>query len=392
MHVGLNLVYLVPGETGGMERYARELVPALVAAAPGLTITAFVNREAADAGLTLADGVRNAVVPVHARSRVQWVSGEQLHLPRMARQAGVDVLHSLGSTSPAYGRFTRVSTIHDLLYRRFRNAHTPIRTLGMRVLIPLSARRSDRIIAISTSTAHDLAHFLGVPPAKIDLIPSGHGDPPRALIEPEPEAEVRLRWRLGDRSMILALSARRPVKNLERLLEALAIVPVERRPVLVMPGYPTPFEARLRDRIGELDLGDDVRMPGAIAERQLEGLWRTATCFVFPSLYEGFGAPVLEAMRRGVPVACSDRGSLPEVAGEAALFFDPEQPAAIAGAIEELLGDERHRRELVRQGFAQADRFTWERTARLTLESYDRALSARPARSPRRSAGRPAST
>jgi glycosyltransferase involved in cell wall biosynthesis len=118
-------------------------------------------------------------------------------------------------------------------------------------------------------------------------------------------------------------------------------------------------------------------MPGWIPADQVEGLWRVSTCFVFPSLYEGFGAPVLEAMRRGVPVACSDRSSLPEVAGDAARFFDPERPGEIAQAIEELLSDEPRRAELVRRGFEQADRFTWAETARRTLGSYERALSQR---------------
>src|SRR5437763_2783277 len=135
MHVGLNLVYLVPGETGGMEIYARELVPALQAADAGLELTAFVNREAAAAGLELGAGVRTIVVPVHACRRAEWVIGEQLHLPRLGRRAGIDVLHSLASTAPGRGRFARVTTIHDLTYRRFPEAHFGLRTLGMRALV-----------------------------------------------------------------------------------------------------------------------------------------------------------------------------------------------------------------------------------------------------------------
>lgn len=375
MHVGLNLVYLVPGETGGMEMYAREFVPALLSAAPGLRVTAFVNREAEDAGLDLAPGVHTVVVPVRARNRVEWVLGEQLLLPRLGRRAGIDLLHSLGSTAPSRGRFARVTTIHDLLYRRFPEAHFGLRTVGMRVLVPVAARRSDRIVADSRSTAQDIEQFLKVPRQKIDVVHLGFGDPPHPPIEAESESEVRRRWGIGERQMVLTLSAKRPVKNLRRLLEALARFPSERRPVLLMPGYSTHYEHKLRQYAEELGLRADVRMPGWLPLEQIEGLWRTATCFVFPSLYEGFGAPVLEAMRRGVPVACSDRSSLPEVAGDAAQYFNPESPAEIAAAIEELLRDKSRRRELMERGRARADGFTWAETARRTLASYERAIS-----------------
>lgn len=375
MRVGLNLVFLVPGETGGMEMYARELAPALVSAAPGVEFTAFINREAAAAGLELDERIESVVVPVNARNRVEWVRGEQLDLPRLGARARIDLMHSLASTAPGRGRFVRVTTIHDLIYRRFPEAHFGLRTLGMRLLVPLAARRSHRIIADSRATAEDIEHFLGVRPGKVDVVPLGFGDPPRRPVTPESPGRAAERWQLGERQMVLTLSAKRPVKNLVRLLEALASFPTERRPVLMMPGYPTPYEQDLRRKVAELGLERDVQMPGWLPPDQVEALWRLARCFVFPSLYEGFGAPILEAMRRGVPVACSDRSSLPEVAGNAARFFDPELPIEIAAAIEELLVDERKRDELMRLGLAQADRFRWAETARLTLASYNRALS-----------------
>jgi len=291
MHVGLNLVYLVPGETGGMEMYARELVPALADAAPGLTLTAFINREAAESGLELAEGIRTVVVPVRARRRAEWVWGEQVHLPRLGHRERIDLLHSMASTAPASGRFARVTTVHDLIYRHFPEAHFGLRTLGMRVLVPLAARRSDRVIADSQATAADIQRFLRLDPDKVDVVPLGFRDA-RGLVEPESEDEVRARWRLGSRPVVFTLSAKRPVKNLKRLLEALALIPAERRPVLVMPGYPTPYEQELRRHAAELRVEDDVRMPGWIPEEQVEGLWRLATCFVFPSLYASLNSRI----------------------------------------------------------------------------------------------------
>jgi len=144
--------------------------------------------------------------------------------------------------------------------------------------------------------------------------------------------------------------------------------------VLVLPGYPTAHEAELREHAKARGLEDDVRFPAWVSDEQLEGLWALARAFIYPSLYEGFGLPVLEAMARGVPVACSDASSLPEVAGDAALLFDPHRPAQIAAAIRRLLTDAGMRERLGELGRLRASAFTWERSARLTLETYARAL------------------
>src|ERR1700726_1396090 len=123
-HVGLNLIFLVPGETGGMEVAARELLPALLAEAPpGMRFTAFINREAAAGSGPWGELLPAVTVPVNARNRAQWVLGEQTLLPRLAARAGVDLVHSLASTAPLWGRFSRVVTVHDLIYARFPEAH-----------------------------------------------------------------------------------------------------------------------------------------------------------------------------------------------------------------------------------------------------------------------------
>ncbi|MGP8242281.1 MAG: glycosyltransferase family 4 protein [Solirubrobacteraceae bacterium] len=378
MHIGLNLIFLVPGETGGMEVYARELIPELLAQAPqGTRFTAFVNHETAAAG----DGpwgetLPVVTVPVNASSRVQWVLGEQAPLPLMAARARVDLVHSLASTAPLWGPFRRVSTVHDLIYARFPEAHAGIRDKGMKLLVPWGVRRCDRVIAISQSTRADLIELLGTKPDRIDVVPNGFGAVRRAM--PLPESETRARFDLDEREVVLSLSAKRPHKNLLGLISALALIPPERRPLLVLPGYLTWHERELRERAASLDVAADVRFPGWVADSELEGLWTVACAFVYPSLYEGFGLPVLEAMARGVPVACSNASSLPEVAGDAALLFDPHDERAIAGAIEALLSQDDAALARTRaRGLARAEQFTWRRTAQLTLESYARALAGR---------------
>jgi glycosyltransferase involved in cell wall biosynthesis len=372
MHVGLNLIFLVPGETGGMEVVARELIPALVAAAPpGTRFTAFVNREAA----ATRDGPWGELlpavkVPVNARDRRQWVLGEQLLLPAFAARAGVELMHSMASTAPLWGSFRRIVTVHDLIYARFPDAHAGVRDKGMRVLVPGAARRSHRVMVDSRSTRDDLVALVGIDPLRIDVVPLGLGTVRRE--PPAPEADVRERFALGGRTVVLSLSAKRPHKNLLALIGALSRIDPEDRPVLVIPGYHTEHELELRARADELEVADDVRFPAWVSNGELEGLWSIARAFVFPSLYEGFGLPVLEAMARGVPVACANGSSLPEVAGDAALLFDAHDEGAIASALRRLLSDHALVEALRASGLERAARFTWERSARLTLESYAR--------------------
>jgi glycosyltransferase involved in cell wall biosynthesis len=371
VHIGLNLIYLVPGETGGMETYARELIPALRRQEPDLRLTAFINRELHAAGkgawTELAEPV---LVPVWARRRVDWVRGEQQLLPRLAADAGVDVLHSLGSTAPLRGPMKRVVTIHDVIYKVYPEAHFGIRSMGMRMLVPLSARHSHRIIAPSNRTKDDLSRLLRVEADKIDVVAMGVAAPAR----PANLADVRERYQLGDGPIVLTTSAKRPHKNLRRLLDAWALIPEERRGVLVLPGYPTPHEQELHRHAEALGIAANTRFPGWVPTDDLEALYRLAQCFVFPSLYEGFGLPVLEAMARGIPVACSGRASLAEVVNGAARLFNPESPQAIADAVDEILSSAPLAERLRRAGREQAARFTWSATARGTLGAYERAL------------------
>src|SRR5215212_9507862 len=191
-HVGLNLVYLVPGETGGMEVYARELVTAMRELPDAPRITAFAGRDAH--GVDWLDGVDRVTVPVSARSRLQWVRGEQLLLPGRARRAGVDLVHSFANTAPLRGAYRRVTTVHDLIHLVHPEAHSGDKAQGLGVLVRLAVRRSDRVIAVSQSTRRDLVQRLRADPEKIDVVPNGVMAPPEG--PPPPEREVRERFGL----------------------------------------------------------------------------------------------------------------------------------------------------------------------------------------------------
>jgi glycosyltransferase involved in cell wall biosynthesis len=373
MRIALNLVYLVPGETGGMEVYARELTTRL-AALPGVEPIAIVNAVAAgDQGAPWNTVMESVVAPVDARDRKQWVWGEQRHVPRLADELGADLVHSFASTGPGRlaGGPPRVTTVHDLHYAVAPGAHFGLRGLGMRVLVPAAVRASRRIIAVSQATADDVVRVLGTDPGRVDVVPEATTVPD---LTPTPEAELRARLGLGERPVLLSMAAKRPHKNLEGLIDALAGIPRERRPLLVVPGYATEHEPVLLRRAAARNAQDDVVFPGWLSRADVEGLWRLCRLHVFASFYEGFGLPVLEALARGVPSACADRASMPEVAGDAALLFDPSDTAAIRGAIERLMADEALRDDLRRRGTARAAKFSWERAAAETARSYERAL------------------
>jgi len=373
MRVGLDLLYLVPGETGGRETYARELVPALLELAPELELVAFVNR---DAGTRLAaelgDGVRAVVLPVSAHSRLQWAAGEMALVSIAAQRAGVELLHSLANFAPAWGSFRRVVTIHDLQYKAVPELLSwPVRE-GTSALMSLAARRADRIIAVSQAGAQEIVTGLRVERTRIDVVPNGVRQP--AATAPSTDG-LRERFRLGNRAVALAVATNLPHKNLPVLIDVLALMRSEQRPMLVIAGHGTDDEA-LRAQALAAGLAEDVRLLGGCSTQELDSLYALAGCLVLPTLHEGFGLPVLEAMARSVPVVCSDIPALREVAGSAALYFDPRAPAEIAARITEVIADTGLAERMRELGRARAEGFSWSVAAGGTLASYRRALEA----------------
>jgi glycosyltransferase involved in cell wall biosynthesis len=375
MHVGLDLLFLVPRETGGRETYARELVAAMLEREPTLTVTAFVNRAAAPA-LTreLGSAVRIVAVPVSIRSRVQWTTGELLLVPRAAARARVNLLHSMANFAPASGPFRRVVTIHDLQYRALPQTLPWSRRVATAALIAVAARRADRIITVSAASRRELVAGLRIDGERVVVIPNGVRRPP---VRPE-----RAGASTGDRRVVLTVGTELPHKNLPVLMQALALMRPNERPLLMVAGHGTDGEG-LRAFVRSLGLEDDVRLLGYQSSDELDALYAAADCLVLPSLYEGFGLPVIEAMARSVPVVCSDIPVLREVAGESAVYFDPTSSAAIADGIRRLLRDSVLADRLRASGEERAARFTWSAAADATLACYRDAL-ATERRSPRR--------
>ena len=376
LRVGLNLIFMTAA-AGGAGRYARELIPAMLELDPKLHVTAFASR---DLPRTVLEepwaGEIEWVRYPHASASRRALVAQMVELPRAAAQRKLDVVHSpaniglLGTRGAA-----NVVTLLDLIW-----LHRETSPLGQRgrlrakLLFVRCARAADRVLTISEATKRDLVATLGLESDRIDVTPLAVADRESPAT---PEADLRTRLALGSAPFVLCVAQKQPHKNLESLIRA-----IERAPeaALVLAGAREAHEDRLRELAGRNGVAERVHFVDWVDDADLEGLYRAARCFVLPSLVEGFGLPLLEAMRHGLPVACSDRSSLPEVVGDAALLFDPTDQEAVTTAVLRLVRDEALRRDLSERGRDRARLFSWSRTAAETVASYRRAISARAAR------------
>jgi glycosyltransferase involved in cell wall biosynthesis len=366
-HVILNALFLDPSVSGGPETYLRGLAPALSREAPEMRLTVVTTRSGADA--LRADGwnewAQLRALPCEDGQRLRRMFAEQVLLPRFARSERAALLHSLASVAPVRARVPSVITLHDVTFM-LRRTFDRVTTFGMAKVIARAARRADSLIAVSAAARDEICRVLELDPARFTVIPHGAGRLP--AVEPVDEVQLRRRYGLEDARVVLCVAAKRPHKNQELLLRALVRLPGDARVVLV--GHAEPYEAELRRLAERLGMTARVKFLGYLPDAELEGLWRLASCAAFPTLGEGFGLPIIEAMARGVPVACTDLPVLREVGGDAAHYFPPNDTQAAVAAIEAAWADP----DAPRSGRERATRFSWEAAARGTLDAYARAL------------------
>jgi glycosyltransferase involved in cell wall biosynthesis len=388
LHVGLNLIFM--GErAGGSGRYARELVGALLEVEPTSELQLFVSRDApADLWQEpWADAVRWVRCPVGLRDGRSHLVFQFTVLPLLAAARGVEVLHSPANVGPTMTpRVSSVLSVLDVIWMRPPSDWGGSARLqrSLRRMVGHGVRHADRVFAISRAGAAEIVRGLAVPAERIDVTPLGVSAPraaaPASADAPTTERTVRRQLDLGRGRVVLCVAQKHPYKNLHRLVRALPAL--EEDVVLVLPGSPTPYEAELRGLAEELGVASRIRFPDWLSGEQLEGLYALSSLCIQPSLVEGFGLPVLEAMVRGVPVACSKTSALGEVAGDAALTFHPERQEEIDGAIRRLLDDRALAMRLAARGRERAAEFSWKRTGVASLAGYRAALASR--RAPRR--------
>ncbi|MGO9322597.1 MAG: glycosyltransferase family 4 protein [Solirubrobacteraceae bacterium] len=371
-HVLLNALYLAPGISGGPETYLRGLAPALAAGHPGMRLTVATTRSGAAA--LRADGWEEFATlrafPCEDGQRVRRQWAEQALLPRLVRASRADIVHSLASIAPVFPGARAVVTLHDVTFLR-----TPtfgrLTTWGMGALVRIAAPRADGLITATAAAREEVCAVLGIEPSRFSVIPHGHEL--ARVAQATPAEAVRARYGLEGLRVVLCVAAKRPHKNQELLIRAARTLDPD--VAIVLAGHAEPYELELRALARALGLEDRVRFVGYVPDADLEGLWGVASCAAFPTLGEGFGIPVIEALGHGLPVAASDLPVLREIGGELVHYFDPHDPADAARAIRAALQDD----DAPRLGPAHVAQFTWEAAAQATYEVYERVL-ARPAR------------
>ena len=370
MKVVLNLLYLLPGVVGGTETYARSLIRAFSRQDDDNEYSVFLNRESAELDVTPSENFSRVICPINATNRAARYSWEQGAMPIQLRKVKPDLVHSLGYVIPLDARGPHVVTVHDVNYLGHKGWRTGFGRTAFRFFAERTVKRADRIIAVSRFSRDEIVKHMRVSPEKVSVVHSaGKEAAPHRLNGAKSEVVRNL-----TRPYVMAFSALSAHKNIPRLISAFAkissIVPHD----LVLVGH-MPVKSAVRAEMEAAGGDERIHFTGYLPESDVNALLHNASLFAFPSLYEGFGLPLLDAHNAGVPVVCSSAGALPEVAGEAALFFDPHSVDDIANALKRGLLDADLRDRLVNAGHENARSFSWDRTARETLDIYNEVAS-----------------
>jgi glycosyltransferase involved in cell wall biosynthesis len=352
----------------GNETYAANLVEALAEVDPENLYTVYVTRPQAErrfAGRWPNVRVRRTL-PHAPLLRVPFTLSAEL------RRRPVDILH-VQYTAPPLAPCRVVATIHDLSFEHLPETFKRRSWMQLRLTVRRTARRAAHVIAPSEFTRRDLIETYRLDPARVTAIPLAASEHFRPVEDERELARVRRSYGI-EGEYVLAVGSIQPRKNLARLVRAYSLLLRERGrsnlPKLVLVGKQAWLYGETLRAVEEEGVGERVVFTGHVSEGDLPALYTGATCFAYPSYFEGFGLPPLEAMRCGTPALVGDRASLPEVVGDAALAADPFDTGAIARALARLIDDGDLRAELRERGLRRADAFDWRDTARMTLQVY----------------------
>jgi glycosyltransferase involved in cell wall biosynthesis len=357
LRIGVNALYMIPGGVGGTEIYLRGLLAGLAGIDAANQYLIFTNRETGPDLIPRQPNFQRLPQPVPAVSRPARIFWEQAALPLAAVRHSLDVMLNPGFTAPLFCPCPQVTVFHDLQHKRhpeyFRWFDLPF----WQFFLFWSAHVSRLLLAVSATTAADLLECYRLPESKVRVTPEG--------VDP---VFFDIARRRRPEPFLLAVSTLHPHKNLDGLLRAFARFrrthPEFRLVVCGMHGF---FTSRLHDLRDSLNLRDVVEFPGWIPRDDLYNLYARAWAFLYPSLFEGFGLPLLEALASGIPTACSAIEPLSGIAAGAALEFDPLDTTAITEAMLRITADEALRAHLAEAGPRRAKQFSWRATAEATL-------------------------
>jgi len=359
LRIGVNALYLIPGSVGGTEIYLRALLRALAQIDAGRDARneyfVFTNQETGPDLVPQQPNFHQMPQPVRARHRPARIVWEQTGLPLAVARLGLDALLNPGFTAPVYCGCPAVTVFHDMQHKRHPEHFSRLDLLSWRVLLFAAAHRATLLLADSDATRADVLRYYRLPAAKVRVVRLGV-DPAFFGLARAPE------------KLLLTVSTLHPHKGLDALLRAFAqfrrAQPDFRLVIAGLRGFHAEALERLRE---ELKLTGAVEFTGWVPREQLYDLYRRAWAFLYPSTFEGFGMPVVEALAAGIPTGCSNIEPLAAIAGDAALLFEPGDGAAICGAMARLATDDALRARLASAGPARAAEFSWTATARATL-------------------------
>jgi glycosyltransferase involved in cell wall biosynthesis len=359
IRIGINALYLIPGKVGGTEIYLRSLLTALAQLDSDNQYFVFTNAETGPDLVPEKSNFHYAPQFVHATIRPARILWEQLVLPFVARRRRIQVMFNPGFVAPLFGPCPNVTVFHDLQHKRYPEHFRWFDLPFWQALLYTSARCSKKIVAVSQATAVDLAHFYHTPPERVSVVP--HGVEEQFFhLKTDPDC---------DHPYLLCVSTLHPHKNLDSLLRAFAVFHQARPDFrLVVAGLRGFYSEELERLRAELGLVDCASFTGWIPRNDLFELFRRATAFIYPSRFEGFGMPILEALAAGLPSACSNVEPMKSIAGQAAVLFNPASIEEISRAIEQITSNPDVRARLMRAGPERAAQFSWTVAARDTLD------------------------
>lgn len=374
MRIGVNTLFLIPGEVGGSETYLRETLHAIATGFEGIELVLFTNRENDGYFRALFSNIGHVEyckLNFRAINRVARILREQLELPSKARQTHIDLLWSGGYTAPLFCSCPQVVTIYDMQYKSYPEDLTFLARLATDVLVGAAARRCDGIISISEFSRQEILKHTSALPGRVCVTHAGVHIEFSEDLSAQEIREIVTRLIRSDLPYLLCVANTYAHKNVHLLVDSFGAILNDIPHLLVLAGFPGLGEKHVVRAIERLPQPDRVVRLDHLSRSDLRALYQGADLFVFPSLYEGFGLPVLEAMMSGVPVVAAHRGAIPEVAGDCVCYFDETKDGNLARKISEMLGMWGDRRKAwIKKARERAAGFTWQRTAEKTVECF----------------------
>jgi len=375
MRIGINALFMIPEGVGGTEIYLRELLKAFARTDRKNEYIIFSNKECFGTFNINQDNFSEVLCPIYARLRPARILWEQFILPLQIKKYKIDVLFSPGYVSPLKVPCKSIVAILDLNYYYFPEDFPKLALWTLKILVPFSAKVADKIITLSKHSSEIIAKNLRLPVWKVVPIYLAANKLAKIDISAQDLFAVRTKYGIKDK-FILSVAASHPHKNLKRLIQAYDIL--KNRYSVDMPLVLVGFKGRgyreVEEEIKKLNLKNEIKFTGWITDKELAALYKSTEVFVFPSLHEGFGIPILEAMQFGVPVVSSNATSLPEVVGGAGLLFSPFDTEEMAERIYQVISNESLRNSLIIKGHEKVKEFSWEKTARETLDVFNEVL------------------